>query len=559
MHFPLRLALVLCLVVSLGTWTPVFAETRRMAVVVGNNTGGPSDKPLHYAEEDSTKVADVLAQLGDVHAENLFLLKGQSRGELKQVMDRVGQRVVDFRRNPEDRTVLIFYYSGHSDGEALELGGDRVPYTELRSWLAGTRADVRVVILDGCKSGALVQSKGGMRAPPFEIKLSDQLDATGEAMLTSSAADELALESREILGSFFTHHFVSGLRGAADASGDGRITLSEAYQYAFDHTLAATASTGIRQHPGYDYRLAGKGELVLTEISQPSAWLELPEGFERALILLIRRDQVLAELSSGGARRVALAPGEYAVRIWKGTQAYVARVTVVAGEAKKVNWADLKTAASPQVAGKGHTEEPDDGLSGMTPEARLEYLEKYFSVGDELIVTVSNRFSQVDTSFQVYQGRYRKKVDEDEFFKQVGRADLVQSYQNRRTLKWGLLGGGIAVAVVGTAIGLSQQCHIDNPSDPRFDSCVRDTGPITTIIASITLGTLLGGGSFLVNTHPVEADEVRRLADEYNVTLRRKLGSPPEPSPATDSSGVTFQFTPTVSRGGGGLMMGVAF
>jgi len=72
-------------------------------------------------------------------------------------------------------------------------------------------------------------------------------------VLTSSAADELALESREIRGSFFTHHLVSGLRGTADASGDGRITLSEAYQYAFDHTLTATASTGIRQHPGYEY------------------------------------------------------------------------------------------------------------------------------------------------------------------------------------------------------------------------------------------------------------------------------------------------------------------
>jgi hypothetical protein len=74
---------------------------------------------------------------------------------------------------------------------------------------ADTRADVRVAIVDGCQSGALV-GKGGARAPGFEIRLIDQLDASGEAMLTSSAADELALESREIRGSFFTHHLVSG-------------------------------------------------------------------------------------------------------------------------------------------------------------------------------------------------------------------------------------------------------------------------------------------------------------------------------------------------------------
>ena len=349
---------------------PAFSETRRLAVIVGNNNGGPTEKPLHYAEEDAAKVADVLAQLGDVHADELFLLKGRGKDELKEALSRAAVLVTAFRQNPDDRTVLVFYYSGHSDGDALELGADRVPYSELRQWLRDTRADVRVLVLDGCKSGSLV-SKGGTPGPAFEIKLSDQLDATGEAILTSSAADELSLESREIRGSFFTHHFVSGLRGAADASGDGRVTLAEAYQYAFSHTLAATSATGVRQHPGYDYRLAGKGELVLTEVAQPSASLELPAGFERALIVLVRRDQVLAELTSDAARRVALAPGEYAVRAWKGTQAYATRLLLAAGELKKLTWAELQAVSSPSVASKGHLDTPEvEGLDALTPEAQ---------------------------------------------------------------------------------------------------------------------------------------------------------------------------------------------
>src|SRR6266542_2839467 len=191
------------------------AETRRVAVVLGNNAGGPADKPLHYAEDDATKMADVLSQLGDVPSANLFVLKGASRGDLQNAFARARALVPAYRKQPDDRTVLIFYYSGHSDGEALNLGGDRVTYPELKTWVGDTKADVRVAIIDGCKSGALVQSKGGTRAPAFEINLNDQLDAAGEAMLSSSAADELALESREIRGSFFTHHLVSGLRGAA--------------------------------------------------------------------------------------------------------------------------------------------------------------------------------------------------------------------------------------------------------------------------------------------------------------------------------------------------------
>jgi hypothetical protein len=319
-----------------------------------------------------------------VHEGNLFLLKGGGKRALQEVIAQATELVAKVRENPADRSILIFYYSGHSDGEALELGSDRVSYAELRASLAATRADVRVVVVDGCKSGALSQSKGGVRAAPFEIRLSDQLDATGEVMLTSSAADELALESREIRGSFFTHHLVSGLRGAADTSGDGRVTLAEAYQYAYDHTLSATASTGLRQHPGYDYRLAGKGELVLTEVTQPSASLELPEGFERALIVLVRRDQVLAELTSDAARRLALAPGEYAVRVWKGTQAYAARVTVAAGEIRRVAWSELGAVPSPQVAGKGgRTETPEvEGLESLSPEARVEFERKYLLIGD---------------------------------------------------------------------------------------------------------------------------------------------------------------------------------
>src|SRR5262245_54581505 len=292
------------------------ADTHRIAVVVGNNLGGGNEKPLHYAEEDAAKMAEVLTQLGDVATDRLYLLRGRGAAELRQVLSGVGTLVGRLRLKPDDRTVLLFYYSGHSDGEALELGADRVRYPELREWLAATKADVRVSMIDGCKSGALVQPKGGVRGPAFDIKLDDQLDAQGEAFLTSSAADEMALESQEIRGSFFTHHLVSGLRGAADVSADGRITLQEAYQYAFDHTLVATSSTGLRQHPGYDYRISGTGQLVLTEVSRPTASLELPAGFDRALIVHVRRDQVLVEVTSDEKRRVALVPGEYGVRLW---------------------------------------------------------------------------------------------------------------------------------------------------------------------------------------------------------------------------------------------------
>jgi hypothetical protein len=535
------------------------AETRRIAVVLGNNVGGPADKPLHYAEDDATKVADVLGQLGDVPVSNLFVLRGGSRADLQGALARVSALVTAYRKQPDDRTVLVFYYSGHSDGEALNLGPDRVSYQELKIWLVDTKADVRVAFIDGCKSGALVQSKGGTRAPAFDINLNDQLDASGDAIVSSSAADELALESREIRGSFFTHHLVSGLRGAADASGDGRITLAEAYRYAFDHTLAATSSTGTRQHPAYNFRISGKGELVLTEVTQPSAALELPEGFERALVVLVRRDQVIAEVTSDNARKVALAPGEYAVRVWKGTRAYAARFQTVAGEVKKVSWSDLIEVPSPAVASKG---ESDSETEEMSPEARLEYEQKYLTVVDGFEVFKGNSFKTYD----VYQGKYRQPVRERDFFGIVGRPDYVDSYNTRTFIKGGLFVGGLALLVGGGVAAAvmasdSRPPSCDANDQTAFKACVegnvhRSPPDYTVPIAVVVGGAALAFSSVFVNNHPVSAPEMRRLADEYNTALRRRLSEPPR---ADAQTSIRVEASPYAGRGGGGLVLRASF
>ena len=49
---------------------------------------------------------------------------------------------------------------------------------------------------------------------------------------------------------------------------DGRVTLDEAYSYAYGRTVAATAATRSgAQHPTYDYDLHGAGEVVLNGMS----------------------------------------------------------------------------------------------------------------------------------------------------------------------------------------------------------------------------------------------------------------------------------------------------
>jgi hypothetical protein len=347
-------ACVLALVIA---WSATAAaETRRVAVVVGNNAGNHVQAALRFAEIDAGKLSRVLVELGGVAPGDLFLLQGKDLAALDDTLRRAKAKIAGYQTRG-DRVIAIFYYSGHSDGVALELGHDRFTFAALRLWLKDTGADIRLGLIDSCKSGALLAAKGGSPGPAFNIRLTDEVSSTGEALLTSSAADENALESTEIGGSFFTHHLVSGLRGAADSSGDRRVTLTEAYLYAYKHTISTSGATlAGPQHPTYDYRLSGQGELILTELAKPTAALTLPDGFDRALVIDLARDQVIAELGRGEPTQIALLPGRYNVRTWKANQTFEARFAIAAHEVRAVRWDELRAITLSGSRAKGDVE-----------------------------------------------------------------------------------------------------------------------------------------------------------------------------------------------------------
>jgi hypothetical protein len=350
----LRLMIAAAILATLASHpTRACADTKRIAVVVGNNRGGGEQTPLRYAEADASKFASVMTELGGVGPDDLYLLQGQDVTALTEALARVKHRIAQLRADPATRVILLFYFSGHSDGEALELGRTRLTFADLRKWLATAGSNVRVAIVDSCKSGALLAVKGGTPGAAFQIRLADDLATSGEALLTSSAANEVALESSEIGGSFFTHHFISALRGAADVEGTGVVTLNDAYRYAYAHTIATTGETVIGpQHPGYDYRLSGQGEVVLAEIAKPMASLEVPHGFDRVLVVELAHDQVVAELGADAHNVIALQSGYYAVRAWRGGKLFATKVALAAGDRRVVGDAELVATAAPPTTSK---------------------------------------------------------------------------------------------------------------------------------------------------------------------------------------------------------------
>jgi hypothetical protein len=154
------------------------ADTRWAAVVVGSNLGD-GEAPLRYAERDATKVARVLTELGTVAPEDLVQLNAPSRAQLERALSTLHARIELWKQAALTRVVVAFYFSGHSDGAALELGSERLSWSDLRALLDGLDADVRLVIVDSCKSGAGVRPKGGRVADDFPIRVQDRTALTG--------------------------------------------------------------------------------------------------------------------------------------------------------------------------------------------------------------------------------------------------------------------------------------------------------------------------------------------------------------------------------------------
>ena len=310
------------------------APVQRFTLVIGANSGGADRPLLQYAISDAERFARVLVELGGVSPANEIVLKQPRLRELLDALDLLNKHVVDARRaaGGAGRTEILLYYSGHADEQGLLIGDDRYSYRTLRDRLDQIPADVRIAILDACASGAFTRLKGGRARPAFLVD--ESADMRGHAFLTSSAETEVAQESDRIHASYFTHYLISGFRGAADLSGDGRVTLNEAYQFAFNETLRRTVDTkGGAQHPSYDINLSGTGDVVMTDVRQTSATLVLGEDLEGRFFIRNAAHELVVELYKPRGRKVELGvePGAYEVRIEQTKGSLLAKTQIADG------------------------------------------------------------------------------------------------------------------------------------------------------------------------------------------------------------------------------------
>ena len=196
---------------------------------------------------------------------------------LNQLSSTIVELIDEFfdQKKPDD--LIVLYFSGH--GVRDEFGSlylavkntirSRLRSTAIRSdyireAMDHSRSKRQILILDCCNSGAFPQ--GTKAEAGGTMGMVSALQGYGRFVLTASDATQFAWEGDKLIGetqnSLFTHFLVKGLEGEAD-NGDGKITIDELYDYAYEQISKVTP----KQTPTKSSSKQ-EGEMVLRHITR---------------------------------------------------------------------------------------------------------------------------------------------------------------------------------------------------------------------------------------------------------------------------------------------------
>jgi hypothetical protein len=430
-----------------GETSPDATAIRRFALVASSNDGGPSRTRLRFANSDGESIGRVLANLGGVREGDLIMVSDATRASLTQAFAELKKRIAHEAR-PQLRREVFVYYSGHSDEDGLLLSGERVTYRELRQWIDSAGAEVRIAILDSCASGSLIRLKGGVHRAPFLSDVSTQ--ARGHAFLTASSADEAAQESDRVGAAFFTHFLLSGMRGAADANHDRRVTLNEAYQFAYNETLQRTeTSRAGAQHPAYDIQLAGTGDLVMTDLHTSASRLVLARELAGRVYVRDNAGRLVVELRKEPTYPVELGLEAGAYRVVLDRDGSISEGAVQLPAGGKVDLASTDLSPVAPLVSVRRGDEPAEAALPASPvigpilPATADHSRQYRWVGFDFVLAPGYRMS----------GDTGQPVEHGFVLGLLGHSDRVHGAQV--SLAGNIAQDGVMGAQVGGAFALS--------------------------------------------------------------------------------------------------------
>ncbi len=248
-----------------------FGEGRRWAVLVGVNQYDDYDA-LRLAVEDVTAVRNQLLKSGYDQRRVHLLTDEATEARALPTRNNLLTALRAVANATDEDDLLLFYYSGHGDaedgqsylvardGRRAALSDTAVSLRRVEEILRSAKARGKIIVIDACRSGADIGSKGF--SDEFIRRVFEQ--AEGLAILASCKQGELSWEDRNIGQGVFTSFLLDALTGAADRDGKGFVTAQDINRHVSDGVREWAAAKGTTQTPTFQSEMAG--DIIIADL-----------------------------------------------------------------------------------------------------------------------------------------------------------------------------------------------------------------------------------------------------------------------------------------------------
>lgn len=204
-------------------------RTYVLVTAVSNYQNSEADLPT------TTNDAKRVAKLWQQHSKDVSLITSRyaTREKLLSKLQEIASAA-----GSDDR--IVFFFSGHgADGCIIAYDMEKIYYSEIIDILAASKAGSKQVFVDACKAGSATALGQNDR---WREKLVD-----GKIVfMLASRGEELSVADNFLTAGWFSHAYLKGIKGQADANNDRTITVMELFTYIYNDVTSRSKNA---QHP----------------------------------------------------------------------------------------------------------------------------------------------------------------------------------------------------------------------------------------------------------------------------------------------------------------------
>lgn len=236
--------------------TPRDPEAYAVVIGVENYRNVPS---VDYAARDAQVMRNYLIRAMGFKTENVVLLQNETatKSDMEKNLER-------WLRNQVSRKSRVFvYFAGHGSPNQKTREGYLIPYNGDPAYLDSTAYPVRrlfdslarlpsrdvTVVLDACFTGTGGRSTLPKGVRPLVVSLKGPPVGQNTTFLSAAGWNEISTYSRKGRHGLLTYHLLRGLKGAADADKNKRITTGELFDYVRPKVRRDARRQNVRQTP----------------------------------------------------------------------------------------------------------------------------------------------------------------------------------------------------------------------------------------------------------------------------------------------------------------------